>query len=477
MLELGLAAFAGIAALIAIAVVREPRLLIPIVVLGLPIEYFATVTVDDLGGGGVAGAIRALLVPGKAAMLAVLIVGAIKYRHEPRRLIPDSSLLLPVLLLVAIYVIGLGWADPGLPPNALLILPMYAAFVFVAPAFITGRTDLERIWGAMFVIAIVVSLIAVVQRFGVFNWREILIQSDEVNYRSNATFGDPNILARYLAMTIPLAAVLVLATGPRRLTIYLALPALAASTLGIVASASRSGWLILLLIGFLAVWWAPLRLYTRVALTTVSAVLLGSLLGLLLLQGGADAQRVQTLWSGVEVIGQREFLIRAGIAMWKDNPLIGVGAGNYQDSLIVSYLHLIPSWARTTLSHTSFVSVLAELGLVGAAAFAFISFRIGLAMVRLYRGARGEPYARLVVGWLGASLVGIVLHSQSEGRLIDEPYLWLLLAIAVAVETRSASIEPQTEPATVPARAPATFAAAAPAGQPHRAGAPSSGAR
>jgi O-antigen ligase len=449
LLELGVLVFLATSMLIALVIYREPNYLIPIVVLGLPIEYFATVTVDDLGGGGTSGAIRALLVPGKAAMLAVLAAGVLRHRQHLERLIPNSSVFVPVALLVGIMIVGLGWADRELPPNALLILPMYAAFVFVAPSLIDGRRDLERIWGAMFIIAIFVSAIAVVQRFGVFNWRTILIQSDEVSYRSNATFGDPNILARYLAMTIPLAVGLILATGPRRLTIYLAIPALAASTLGIVASASRSGWLVLLLIGFLTVMWAPIRWYTKLALTGASVALLGGMLGLLVFQGGADAQRVETLWSGVEVIGQREFLIRAGIAMWKDNPLIGVGSGNYQESLVVSYLHLIPTWARTTLSHTSLVSVLAELGIVGAAAFLFVGVRIGIVVTRVYRTARDEPYTRLITGWIGACLVGIVLHSQSEGRLIDEPYLWLLLALLVAVETRGRGLEPETvaEPA------------------------------
>jgi O-antigen ligase len=446
-LEVALFMLVAICVLVAVVLVREPNLLIPLVVLGLPIEYFATVTVEDLGGGGVAGAVRALLVPGKAAMLAVVVIGVLRYRHEPAKLVPDSAVLLPVVLLVAVMVVGLGWADRKLPPNAVLILPMYAAFVFVAPSFINGRRDLERIWGAMFLIAIFLSALAVVQRFGVFNWRDVLIQSDYVSYRSNATFGDPNILARYLAMVIPLAAVMILATGPRRLTLYLAIPALGLSTLGIIASASRSGWLVLLLIGFLAVIWAPLRLYTKLALTIAGFAFLAALLGLLLAQGGSDAQRVRTLWSGVEVLGQREFLIKAGVAMWKDNPLIGVGAGNYQDSLIASYLHLIPAWARTTLSHTSFVSILAELGVVGAAAFAFIALRIGLVCVRVYRAAGGAPYRRLVAGWLGACFIGIVLQSQSEGRLIDEPYLWLLLAILVSIETGRDSLEPEPEAA------------------------------
>ena len=205
MIELAAISFVAALFLAGVVVLREPRLLLPIVVLGLPIEYFATVTLDDFGGSGVAGAVRALLVPGKAAMLATVVVAIVRSRNNLSQLLPDSAVLLPIVVLMSVMLIGLGWSDSLLPPNSLLILPMYVAFVFAAPTLIEDRRDFERIWGAMFAIASVLAMIAVVQRFGVFNWRGILIQSDEVSYRSNATFGDPNILARYFAVVIPLA--------------------------------------------------------------------------------------------------------------------------------------------------------------------------------------------------------------------------------------------------------------------------------
>jgi hypothetical protein len=231
-----------------------------------------------------------------------------------------------------------------------------------------------------------------------------------------------------------LAAALVLATGPRRLTLYLAVPALGLGAAGIVATASRSGWMTLLLIGFLTVLAAPIARYTKLKLTVATLLVMGTLLGLLLWQGGTDAERVKSLSQGVQVIGQREFLIRAGIEMWKDSPLIGLGSGNYERSLIASYLDLIPYWARTTLSHTSLVSLLAELGLVGLSVFVFAAARVGMVTGVLYRRAT-SGYRRLLLGWLGASFIGIVVQSQSEGRLLDEPYLWLLLALLIALET------------------------------------------
>ena len=98
---------------------------------------------------------------------------------------------------------------------------------------------------------------------------------------------------------------------------------------------------------------------------------------------------------------------------------------------------MIPEWARTTLSHTSTVSILAELGIVGFAAFLFLALRLLLTVVSTYRQP-GDGEHRLIVGWLGAAFLGILFQSQSEGRLLDEPYLWLLMAILIAFETKQA---------------------------------------
>ncbi|MGE5595392.1 MAG: O-antigen ligase family protein [Hyphomicrobiales bacterium] len=475
--ELGLIVAAQCALLAAVVVLREPKLLIPCVVLGLPFEWAETQALDRLGASGASGAIRSLMNPGQAAMAATVVVAAFRARHTPWKLIPNSSVLLPLLLMFTLLFVGVGWSDnPTRPNNSVLILPLYLGFILAAPSLIEDRRDIERIVAAFLAAAAVLAAIAIAQRLlGVFNWRAVLLQSDDYSYRSNATFSDPNILARFLAISMALAAGMVLTTGPRRTTVYLAVPALVFGAAGIVATASRSGWIMLLLCGFLMVMASPISRYTKARLTISAFGGLGIGLVLLLMQGGTDAERVKSLTQGVSVIGQREFLIRAGWEMWKDNPLIGVGSGNYQHSLLVSYLWVVPSWARTSLSHTSLVSILAELGIVGIITFAFVSFRVFLAVIRTYYATKA-PYNRLVTAWIGISLLGIVLHSQSEGRLLDEPFLWVMLALLMAMETSPALagkvgaprwlFEPAQEPAPRPrAAAEAGGAMPVPAGQ------------
>lgn len=425
------------AALLAFFVLRrDPRLLLPAVIVLLPIEFFETQTLDALGEGGASGALRSLLNPGQALMVATVVVAVVRWRHDPSRLVPNSSLVLPVGALLLLLLLGVAWSDSFVPANSILILPLYAAFLFVAPAFIEDRGDIERLIVALLAAAAVLALVAVAQRaIGVFNWREALIQSDGVSYRANATFASPNILARFLAIAMPLGAALILATGPRRITLYLAPAMLALSALAIVATASRSGWIMLMLTGVLVLLLAPVAAQTKMKLLTATALVAGLGVSLLLTQGGADAERVRTITESASVLGQREYLIRAGWEMFKDSPFIGLGAGNYQHALVTSYLDAIPPWARVSLSHTSLVSVLAELGIIGVLMFAFVGVRLAVTMIRTYLRT-GDAYGRVLVAWLAASIIGIVLHSQSEGRLLDEPLLWVLLAIVIAFEVR-----------------------------------------
>lgn len=424
--------------LAAVIILREPKLLVPCVILGLPVEYLQTQALDVLGQSGVGGAIRTMLNPGKAAMAATIVMAAWRCRHDPARLIPNSSFLIPVVVFAGVITLGVGWSDTQRPPNAVLNLPLYVAFVFAAPTLIENRRDIERIVAAFFIAAALLSLIAMAQRIlGVFQWRAILIESDDYSYRSNATFADPNNLARFLVITMALAIGAILATGPRRMTVYLAAPALVLSLPALILTASRSGWLGFVLASSLMILVSPIAGATRLRLLAGGALGVAVLLGLLALQGGPEFERVRTLTLGTQVLGQREFLIRAGWEMWKDNPFIGVGTGSYQNSLIHNYLWVIPWWAKTTLSHTSFVSLMAEGGIVAIAMFGFVVVRVANASWAVYR-REVEPYARLLAAFCAVALIEILFQSQSEGRLYEEPYLYAIFALFIAIEQGAA---------------------------------------
>src|SRR5690606_9280793 len=118
---------------------------------------------------------------GQAAMAATVVVAIFRERHDLRRLIPNSTMLVPVALLFGLMVLGVAWSDsPTRPANSVLILPLYFGFLVAAPTLIETRQDVKRILAAFLIAAIGLGLIAIAQRLlGVYNWRTILIQSDD----------------------------------------------------------------------------------------------------------------------------------------------------------------------------------------------------------------------------------------------------------------------------------------------------------
>ncbi len=421
--------------LAAVLVFREPKLLIPCAIVFLPFEYLQTEMLGTLGKGGAGGVIRTMLNPGKAAMAATVVVGAWRHRHQPARLFPDSTVVIPVVALAAIVILGVAWSHTQRPDNMAAILPLYVAFTLVAPSLIEDRKDLERIVVAFLVMGISLSLIAIAQRtLGVFEWRPYLIESQQYAYRSSATMADPNNLARVLNLVMALASGLVLVLGARRLTVYLAIPAIVLGLPALITTASRSGWLGFVLAISLMVLLAPVDRYARFRVLAVGAVVVTAAIAMILIEGGANADRIRTFSTGLKIAGQREHLIRAGWEMWKDSPYLGVGTGSWHNSLTWGYRGLLPWWTETTYSHTTAVTFLAEGGLLGISALAFAMVRVGLACWHAYRNAASQ-YNALIVAWCSVVLIQILLQSQAEGRLLEEPYLWLTFAVLAAIES------------------------------------------
>jgi O-antigen ligase len=131
-----------------------------------------------------------------------------------------------------------------------------------------------------------------------------------------------------------------------------------------------------------------------------------------------------------------------------------VGAGGYQSAFLDDYYGFKDPKikANVTISHTSAVTVLAELGIIGAVAVLFVIAR-WIAYTRALRArlSPGEPRAMLTALALIALI--IVLASQTEGRFLEDPYLWFAAGLAVAIDQITAS-----EPRTVGAQRPGSRA-------------------
>ncbi len=421
----------GLAALA--AALFDRRLVVPMVVLALPLEItkelFPFLYASE---SATSPDLRVSIVDfGRLAILFAALLWVVRAPPNWLALLPRSTLFLPLALIFALYVLSLP-NTPDLPAGGreTLHLAFNVGFFLLIPLFVQDRQTLRWCLLALVVSGLALALAAVFQQAAdVYFWNEGLGRGG-APYR-NATFADPHHFARFLniviAVSIPLFFV-----WTRRMRYFLVVPTLGLCGLALLFTSSRSGWLTtVLLLPFLTLFLPLDRRYKGAILVGLALAAVG-MAGLATVGGGAFLNRLETFRQGIWVIGARYYLIQAGWQMFLDNPLFGVGVGGFQESILGPYRSFIWLGRNTTLSHTALVTTIAELGLLGLAAIAFLFYRWGALCVRLYWQASWEDKA-VVVGLAGAFLA-ILISSQAEGRFLEDPYLWLVFGLGVALE-------------------------------------------
>lgn len=479
----------------------------------------APIPVMRSGIDGAADEYVFLLVPLYAATVAALVVEAWRdgsaeqpplWRRDPLRL--------PVVS-VAVWA-GLSTLySPGEVHAAVrlysfwLLLPAAYHVVWRALRCGTPRPGsgvLGRWWltvRAMVITATALGTLGVVQHFAKWSiFRNTNVESSEwqqVIYRVNGIFWDPNVFARYLIVCGLLAGALWLAAGAcRRVgaggapTTAGAAPAGSAAAagdclglplwsrwlvLGLLPMAmalyftySRSGWLVAVLAVALAAW---SRLGWKRALAVLVVLTLVLTASLLLVRSPRYRKTTMQLFEATlgivkngrlelatpvnKLTGGRYGLVEGGLAMFAARPVAGWGLGSFP----TVYPEYRPPDAPSALreSHNSAVTVAAEMGAIGLALLAWtivIVVRLVWQSFIESEGAR-HVFATAVAGGLFA----ILAHSFLYAALIEDPFTWVLAALIPVGVTAAALGSPAGRRAPGP-----TLSSGAPAGVPAGAG-------
>lgn len=250
-----------------------------------------------------------------------------------------------------------------------------------------------------------------------------------INRRANATFADPNILARFLVVTFLFAV----AELERQDTWFKRLRALAAIVVqgaGLGITGSRGG--LLALAGAMVIFaiLVPRRRFTLSAMLLMVVAMIGAAA-----TNPVIMRRLESLSKGVLSAsgGIREYLWRVGIAMVRDHPLIGIGVGTFGTAFMTLYPYFNPySTFYVTLSHTAVMTVLAETGIIGFTVLYFIFAKTLQRGWDLLRRAQDDQL-RFLSASIVAGVVAIFISAQGEGRLYEEPLLWLLWAMLITI--------------------------------------------
>jgi O-antigen ligase len=252
--------------------------------------------------------------------------------------------------------------------------------------------------------------------------------------RITGTSGDPNEFAAMLVVGMVLAGALAF-SRERMLVRWAAIGAIGLCTLGILLTVSRGGLVALgaaLLMAIVAGgrW--------RLPMAVVAVVVAGATIGYFTTYAPPQAEEriLDTAGGG----SGREDLWTVAWRMFKDRPVGGVGAGNYpiaaidyllQPGLIVRDEFIIDT---PKPPHNVYLSVLAELGVVGLALFMIV---LGFAVASVLRAARlferaGDTEMEIYARALCVAFVGLL----TADFFLSEPFgkqLWLLIGLGPAL--------------------------------------------
>jgi O-antigen ligase len=344
----------------------------------------------------------------------------------------DHPLLSYGALLLAVWAVtSVLWArDPGTTVWGAFRLAQMLFLVFLVFSAVSERRDLRLFASAFIAGTVLTSALGLSGLAGG--------SSDGAASRFGGVFGNPNNLAAVVLPALALAAFQLVAA--RRFVERLLLAGSGVFLVLILfLTQSRGGLAGFAVMSIVAVAVAaPFR--TR-ALMLVLAVLLSGLAYFTLVASPSERDRVTSL-SAAGSTG-RDDLWNVALQMTRDHPLAGVGMGNFttvapeylQQNLDVRRSDLFLR-ANATEVHNTYLSVLAELGVVGLILFlAFLGAVLRVALRSARRLARGHDLeadllARaLIVGAAGMLAAYFFFSAEFEKQL------WLILGSLVALST------------------------------------------
>jgi O-antigen ligase len=271
-------------------------------------------------------------------------------------------------------------------------------------------------------------------------WNHRLEQTNVYSrfFRANGIFYDPNILGRYLVLALLIViAYAFVSSEPRVLAGLGVIAAILAA--GLVVTFSRSSALGLM-VGVLILAW---RAFGWKRTTAACLVVLAIGIGGAALRSANVRDAVSSTARLRKVSEGRFSLVKGGLTIWRDAPVVGTGLGSFEHRYEETLTPAQQRRVRVVISHNAPVTVLTEVGAVGFALFLVLLVATGVTIGRASTMPGAEGWAELTIL---AMLAVIFVHSLLYADLFEDPYTWTLAGAAIGL----AALRPREAEAPVP---------------------------
>ncbi len=241
-------------------------------------------------------------------------------------------------------------------------------------------------------------------------------------FRTTSLFRDPSLYGRHLVLAI---AIVLTAAWYRKLGIALAAIVIGFLFAGLFFSYSQSSLVALFAVAVFISVVAGDRAVRIAAAATAVLVLAGGGAFVADKVAGASTQRVTS---------DRSRRIDLTAKVVRHHPLLGVGLGSQpRASQAVSRNGGPPS---LFVSHTTPLTVAAELGVIGLALYAWLLAGAAKALLRVFRLDRPFGLA------LAAVFVALFVHSLFYSGFFEDPVTWLVLGVTASFLAARAAAPP-----------------------------------
>ncbi|MCW2960506.1 MAG: O-antigen polymerase [Thermoleophilia bacterium] len=322
------------------------------------------------------------------------------------------------------------------------LVPFLLAYVLVR-SWLSAGVSLVPAARGLVVLACIVAAVGLVQvSISEVWWNAKVIDANQFrpDFRTNSLFWDPNIYGRALVvgMVAIIAGLLVRPIGGVRLTAALA--TLVGLTTALWFTYSQSSWIALGgALAVLGVLTLPVRPRRWVALG----------LAVLLIVALPLADRAL---SGREADSRRD-VVRDGIALAAEKPLLGWGIGTFETAARERALEQGDGRVGLTASHTTPITIMAEVGVLGTMAYLLLLGSAAAAALARWRRATRDarPFGWPVppVIWATATVVALFAHSLLYAGFFEDATLWVALAVLASLP-RVSDAAPEAVPEAVP---------------------------
>ncbi len=429
--------FYALAALAFIALyiifLRKPEFGVLLVIFLLPFER-----IGSINRGGVT--IRPSQVVG-VALLAAWVTrlawdGAKHWRPNP--------LVWPMLAYLVVLVMGLSHAaNPTRGIEVFLFTAFTIAAGLVIPQIITTEAGAQRAVRVLYIITAIVAAFGLFQFLGdyaglppsITGLRDLYTKAILGFPRVQSTELEPLYFANYLLL--PLSLLTANLFSGKRLHGFFGLPLLLLAGVAFVLTVARGGYIgfaaSLVVIGLFSL--RQIFRPGRILAFGASAIVI-ALIALRLLGGGTDAMSTQkftehitNLFTGASYLERVATFQKANDA-YHSNPLVGIGPGQFGPFASINPFYE-PKDGWQIVNNLS-LEVLAESGILGAAALILAFGILIIRSVRAIRVARSPALRALLIGGL-AAFIGILVQYQTFSILYIM-HVWVCIGLLLAFQ-------------------------------------------